>query len=539
MKALLLSLGHNSSAIQINDNEVVSGFETERITKKKSDSSFPSWSLHDKHNVVYVSHWQPFNQLAWMDHKHWQPELIKAPVISLSPEFTHHDAHAWSALLFAGGDFPVDRTWIIVMDGFGNYGEHLSLYKLVDGIPHLAKRFHGYDTSLGLLYQYTTAFLGMKMHEDEYKILGYEAHIDQVPVDMQTLDRLISSYCDRLISRMETSSLAKTRMLADPLVSIGALTSVQLSISDHWTSVCKILEIDDPTSWRGRVIISYFVQRVLELVLNYIIQETGAENLILAGGVFYNVKANMIASQSILGKTCIMPLAGDQGATLGLYYYHNRDFVMPKHLTWGLRPELHGAGAHRTDIPGLEFHKPLSAAGRISDLLDQFGMVNVVKGNMEFGPRALCNTSTIAKADDMEIVNHINEINGRNTVMPFAPVMMRDTYESIFDYTDKVYKSEKYMITAVPYKPGFGEQYQGAAHKYVLDGAELYTGRPQVLDPHDDWLMETVLEEHKVLINTSFNVHGVPIVHTVDDVIKSHMHQYKSDPSVVTIVVTQ
>ena len=537
MESLLLSLGHNSSAISIIDNKVQYGYETERISKKKSDSQFPGHFLSHQPDRVYVSHWQPFNKLSWMDDKHWKPYLIKVPIITLNQDFTHHDAHAWSGLLFAGPDFPVKHAWIVVMDGFGNYGEHLSLYKLVEGWPQLVRRFYGYDTSLGLLYQYTTAFMGMKMHEDEYKILGYEAHIEDVPVDMDALEHLIIKYCDKLISTMESSSLSQRRVSMDPLISIGALTNVQLKIADHWTHVCHVLEIDDPTQWRGRVIISYFVQSVLERVLNYIIQETGAENLILAGGVFYNVKANMIASNSVSGKTCIMPLAGDQGATLGLYYFHNRDFIMPSNLTWGHRDELSMIRPTDYDVVGLEFRNTASAIGRIADCIDQHGMVNVVKGSMEFGPRALCNTSTIAKADSIDIVNHINNINGRNTVMPFAPVMMRNTYETIFDNTHQIHKSEKFMITAMPYKDTFGEQYQGAAHKYTVDGASFFTGRPQVLDPTDDHIMESVLAEHKVLINTSFNIHGVPIVYSVDDVIKSHMYQRQRDPDVVTVVV--
>ena len=160
---------------------------------------------------------------------------------------------------------------------------------------------------------------------------------------------------------------------------------------------------------------------------------------------------------------------------------------------------------------------------------------------MEFGPRALCNTSTIAVADSMTVVNHINQINGRNTVMPFAPVMGRSIYERIFEMTDRIHKSEKYMIMALPYKEHYGELYTGAAHKYRIHGSDtkvIYTGRPQVIDRGEDPIMESLLRDYNVLINTSFNVHGVPIVHTIDDVVKSHTHQRKSDPNVVTIVVS-
>lgn len=542
MGSLLLTLGHNSSAIYIDDqNKLVSGYETERMTKKKSDSSFPGpvFSNMPAADKIYVSHWQPYGQVNWMNAKHWHGEDFSGKeIISVSHEFTHHDAHAWSALLFAGQEFVKDRTWIMVADGFGNFGEHLSLYKVVDGVPSLAQRFMGYDTSLGLLYQYTTDFLGMKMNEDEYKILGYEAHIHEVPVDWIHLQNLIEQMSNRWLKAMLKPSIHPARASCDPVISIGALAEVQLKIRDNWVKVCKELEITDATDWRGRVIISYFVQAVLEKVLQAIVFETGATNLILAGGVFYNVKANLIMAKAIPGKICVTPLAGDQGAALGLYYYHNRDFKWPGTLKWGHRalpPHLH------EDIPGLEFHNTLSAAVRASEVIDDHGFVNIVKGSMEFGPRALCNTSTIAVADSMEVVNHINHINGRNTVMPFAPVMMRSTYERIFDLTNKVHKSEKYMIMALPYAYPYGELYPGAAHKYKShSGATetIFTGRPQVIDKGEDHIMESLLREYPVLINTSFNVHGVPIVYDIQDVIKSHTHQLKADPNVVTIVVT-
>lgn len=533
---LLLTLGHNSSAIVVVHGQIVAGYETERLSGVKSDSNFPTMVLQQldipKFDRVFVSHWEPTANLANMSKKHWQPDQLQYEELhTLGEDFTHHDAHAYSAKWFAGSDFPTDHAFVFVVDGFGNYGEHISIYKInVDHSLTLINRYFGYDGSLGLLYQYATAFLGMKMHEDEYKILGYEAHLPEVPYNEQEFDRLLLRWSTKYMNALTRNSFEGSRSSFDPLIDLGALVNVQVRISEMLQEVCKEQEIHDPMGWRGRVIISAFVQTLLETVFKTLLNIYRPVNLIVAGGVFYNVKLNMCAVQQVPGKVCVMPLAGDQGAALGLYHGLGNSLDDCSNLFWG-----HRTISKPTDtVPGLEFVTESQATERILTQLKDVGYVNIVRGSMEFGPRALCNTSTLARADNPQIVNEINRINGRNTIMPFAPVVSRATYQELFLHTNKVWKSEEYMITALPYNGHWASTYPGASHYYPQE--DLWTGRPQVISAQDT-LMTTVLAEHPLLINTSFNIHGQPIVFELDEILTAHRYQYAKNPNTVTLII--
>lgn len=201
---LLLTLGHNSSAVLVSDNGyVLCGYENERLSKIKSDSHFPALAIEEiqKSYVIpsdvniYVSHWFTDCKLPELPNKWWNPIYLldKFPnhrLLSLNEDFTHHDAHAYSALAFLKMDEREENSHIIVADGFGNFGETFSIYKLDKGsIPRLLHRAWGFDSSLGLLYQYATSYLDLKENQDEYKLLGYEALITKI-LDDKALNKL-------------------------------------------------------------------------------------------------------------------------------------------------------------------------------------------------------------------------------------------------------------------------------------------------------------------------------------------------------------
>jgi len=543
MKELLLTLGHNSSAILVEDGRIVCGYENERCTGVKSDSRFPQQAIHQMMEMgfllpsmkdvgrVYATHWAPSGALRDMGVKYWHPAVFEDKSIrSLGPDQTHHDCHMAAAMCYAGPLFPYgEDAYCFVVDGFGIMGEHFSIYELPNSDPsaaRLIKRFRGYDTSLGLWYQYATAFMGMRMHEDEYKLLGYEAHID--PSDADLINVQIDHKVKLWVDSMHRLKYADHH---DPVYSLDALPKTKELIFSHLGDVCQRIGVTDATSFEGRVKLSFYVQGVLEGVVHHFLAQYTPKHVLLSGGVFQNVKLNLMVVKSTPGQVCAMPLCGDQGNALGLYFMDNPNFNFGENaLLWGHR-KLKDVGV----VPNLHYCQSEDMVQALaSDLLNQHGFVNVVRGSMEFGPRALCNTSTLAFPSE-ECVDAINYMNDRNTVMPMAPVMTRDQFEVNFAYADQLWKSEEHMIVALPYRQGCEVMAPGAAHKYTWPSTS-FTGRPQVVDPND-WLMNTMLNRHGMLINTSFNYHGNPICLGMEDVIENHMLQYRRSPDIHTIVL--
>lgn len=537
---LLLTLGHNSSAIIISGEpqgnyKIICGYEEERLSKHKSDSCFPELAIRRCLEVagtkivegIYVTHWAIDGELSSMSKKHWRPDLLPdhMRLVSLSHEFTHHDAHAETAewYAFAKSGLNPANTMILVVDGFGNFGEHMSIYQCVPfRHPKLVRRLFGYGGSMGLMYQYMTGFLGMKQHEDEYKILGYEAHINEVDVDMGLLHELINkeitSYLDGYFD---------AKQLVDPydaMVRLDALPALQKSYVDKWTKMVNHLDLAYVDEKTKRIVMGYFVQSVLEGVVASVVKIYQPHNLIATGGVFYNVKLSRKLLDMVPGKLCVCPLAGDQGNALGLFM-KDENITWPGHLNWGIRPQASSNAAVPNGLVITRNQYQTAEACMAS--LGRFGMVNLVRGAMEFGPRAMCNTSTIAKPDPA-IINQINRMNGRNTVMPMAPVMERATYKAIMQLTDKVHHSEEHMIISLPYKDHTYTDILGVVHQYQNEA----TGRPQVLE--NDAMMDQLFRAEPVLVNTSFNIHGRPIVYSYEDAV--YCSEYQSSVGLIPTV---
>jgi len=319
------------------------------------------------------------------------------------------------------------------------------------------------------MYQYAIRYLGMKENQDEYKLLGYE---QQCSVQSKIeLERLISETSIESSNRL----LCKTSMKSD--------MTKELSIAwDYWNSVFS--QVDDYR--RDRAIIAYFVQQVLERVMMNIVSSYDCKNIKVSGGVFYNVKLNnMLLRYS--DKFEANPLAGDQGCALGF------TDVRYNSLNWGCRD--------------LKDWSHIDNEGEISSN----GYTEIFRGNMEFGPRALCNTSTLALPHS-EIVETINSLNGRDTVMPMAPVVTKEFAELNFRDLHKVGKSKNFMIIAYDFieKP---TEFMGAAH-YDSD-RDVYTGRLQICP--DEFIEQLLNSFNGILINTSLNAHGQPILYDYDD----------------------
>jgi len=532
MKVLVLSLGHNSSAILVEDGHIVAGYEEERLSGIKADSSFPQMAISrilNTHKVpcdipVCVSHWFLDGKLPDYDLRHWNTEFInawfpKSTIYGLSESFTHHDAHALSAQVFAGSEFSSNAS-ILVADGFGTHGECISMYDSLDN--KLFSRIHGFKHSLGLFYQYATDYCGMKMNQHEYKMLAYETYMsEEFDYDkIQMCQALAKTWVDICwenlkISKMETS-------LDDLCITHKATTEAL----DAMLFVMGVDKLADER--RTRILVSYFTQLFTETMALELVRIMGAENLIVVGGLFYNVKLNSLIADAIPGKLCVMPLAGDQGAGLGVYQHYFKDLVWPEHLFWGERNTCNDE-----DIQGIDVYYTFEIGFmQVAYELTRKGIVNLVQGAMEFGPRTLCHTSTLA-IPTMENASIINEMNGRTNEMPFALVVTPHQAKNLFEDIDKIHKSLEYMVVTRKFKFSMHGGLIGGAHYYPME--DVYTCRPQITTDPD---MVKLLEEFGPLINTSFNCHGNPIVFNQDQIDGNHLMQRKTT-DITTIVVKE
>lgn len=533
-KSLVLTLGHNASAIVVRDGQILGGYEEERFSKIKSDSSFPRKSIDRlihyfgaSFDDICIGHW--FTNGILSNNKYIDMDYLNAlsgQINSISEGLTHHDTHLLSAQVFAKHyGMPAEHT-AIVADGFGTYGECISVYDCTTLGYILRSRYFGYGKSLGMLYQYATAYLEMKMHNHEYKMLGYEAHIHEV-ADAATLSRLneiIALDSRAWVKSMYNDFVEKD---TDPIVNKAALAATQESIANRLDGVLEQLERTDCSLADKRVLISYYVQGIVEAVMAAIVELERPKNLLVAGGLFYNVKLNHKLS-NMVEKFCAMPLAGDQGAGLGVYHGVHGDLTWPGHVAWGHR-DLYNIGK---DIPRIFEVDAGEAVSIAMEQLQKNKMVNIVRGSMEFGPRSLCNTATIA-IPDMATVERINAMNDRTSIMPMAPAMTRAQANEYLVDCDKIVGSLDYMIVTRDVKPEKVELITGASHAYPIE--DRATCRPQIVDDND-LVMTTLLNEFGPLINTSFNYHGVPIVFDKETIEYSHTKQNESD-FIVTVVI--
>lgn len=541
MDSIVLSLGHNSSAIAIRNGHILGGYETERFTGKKADSAYPRQAIDklmadfsiDKNANVYTGHWfldgrMPTASNKYIDFDHLRATLPGHELESLYSEFSHHDSHVESAIVFAGDDFAETYT-AFVMDGFGSFGECFSVYSVTGKSYRLINRWFGYEKSLGMLYQYATAYMGMKQHNHEYKILAYEVHAGEFN-DVDAIKRYADEAAAKHVKDMITGQMDASY---DPMISLEALPRIQLAISDTLDKFCVEFNVDKTNEREFRSCVSHYVQRFVESVALTIVSLYSPTDVLLVGGLFYNVKLNSLISKQVKGRTCIMPLAGDQGAGLGVYEHYNGDLVWPGHLNWG-----HRNLNFKSNIPGMIVVPTMDdAVPIIQEELGRIGFVNLVRGAMEFGPRALCNTTTIA-SPNLSVCDDINRSNGRTTEMPLAPFVSKATADRIFVDCDKIHKSLEYMIVTRDYREGMGDLYDGAAHYYPDRG--VHTGRPQITcDPHLMHILDNGRDED-VLVNTSFNYHGQPIVMGQDTIEAAHSMQRKNLPhhQIKTVVVS-
>lgn len=624
---IAFTLGHNSSVVLAKSTgEIITGYEEERLTKFKSDSSFPISALtkclekictHIPKNSpviinVGVSHW--FNQSlpnsSWnryyLDIKEYVTkffDLKKMISIIKRIEFSynHHQMHLDSIRPFLKANitdeqkerFGHKKTIAFVADGFGNCEEVMSLleYETLDDYinnvkPTKSFKLKNLQYSLGLMYQYITSSVGMKENQDEYKFLGYESHIQTVCDNEKLLNSKIETMVSKF-SKIEDPNVwqsfsdyseDRTKISYSSIIDIDKLKEVKKfyhtfakeCISD-FVKNDRLFSIENEKNQKRsiRILMGFILQQSVErIVLNIFKNYLDTHNILTVGGLFYNVKLNNRIMTNSKNLYCVMPLAGDQGCSIGvldniLQEQYHTDLKLNR-LNFGKRNDVsytfsdyHIENITREiieknslNITDQQFQDIINYSKNkislstdvnlISDILEKdSGIVNLVYSDLEFGPRALCFTTSLARPT-VKNVEIINELNDRDTVMPMAPVMLKRNDEYFFniDEVKRVAGSDRYMILTYIYKKELNDQYDtygGVMHKVQDDKFNnniRFSGRPQFLyEKSDNSIVYELLENLefktgiKALINTSYNVHGTPIVYDTKDAIDNFVYQ--------------
>ena len=532
---------HDSAAALLEDGRVIAAVEEERFTRKKFDDDFPKmaieWCLneagispskidsvafYDKpvlkferllDNYIAVAPRGLYSFLdtipKWLHKRLW----IKSDIMKslngfkgdiIFPE--HHLSHAAYSFFTS----PFDETAILTTDGVGEWsttsigrGENNSVELLQDiRWPH----------SLGLFYSAFTYFLGFQVNEGEYKLMGLASYGKPKYYDL-ILENLIDVKDDGSIHlNMDYFAFTYDKVMTNQKFS----ELFGIKRRDENEEVSQI-HFDIGAS----------AQRVLEDVLlkmvEYVYKKTKSKNLCLGGGVALNGVANYrILQESSFENIHIPPSPGDAGSAIGaaqyLYYSHHKQnrelqvdstkknienvYVGPSYSTDEIKKFLDQKGIKYEILDDAEIVK------NCAKLISEGNVVGWYQGKMEWGPRALGNRSILADPRRKDMKDILNEkIKHRASFRPFAPSILEEHVSEYFEMNIP----SPYMLMVAPVKKP--EKIPAVTH---VDG----TGRLQTVSKNSNPLYYKLISEFysltgvPVIINTSMNVKGEPIVNT-------------------------
>lgn len=550
---------HDSAACLVQDGKIVAAAQEERFTRKKHDYRFPKEATNyclDYTNLkvsdldlvaFYDKPFLKFERLLetyltyapigiksfikamplWIKQKLWMKELIKDELgyegQILFPE--HHESHAASAF-FAS---PFNDAAIMTMDGVGEWtttsfgiGESNKIKILADiKFPH----------SLGLLYSAFTYYTGFKVNSGEYKVMGLAPYGEPKYVDL-ILNELMDLKDDGSFKlNMKyfnfAAGLTMTNSKFDKLLG-GPPRKPESNLTQREMDLAR--SVQDVT------------EEVMLRCARHIKKETGKTKLCLAGGVALNCVANgKILRENIFDDIWIQPAAGDAGGALGaaLFAWHqylgNDRIVDEKSdLQFGsyLGPDYSENGSVKKFIDENKIpHSILTdeeIPEKVADILNEENVVGWFQGRMEFGPRALGARSIIGDARSAKMQSIMNlKIKFRESFRPFAPSVIE---EKISDYFE-IDRPSPYMLLVADVKkerqqPMTDEQknFFGIEKLNVLrsDIPAIthvdYSARIQSVNKDTNPLYHKMISKfdekfgYGVIVNTSFNVRGEPIV---------------------------
>ncbi|HWI85607.1 MAG TPA: carbamoyltransferase N-terminal domain-containing protein [Sphingomonas sp.] len=552
MKILGLSaFYHDSAAALVIDGVPVAAVQEERLSRRKNDAGFPlaavEWCLdhaglapEELDAIVFYERptlkfdrvltsalrsfprsWRAFPKAMqnMLGEKLWVRGAISSQlgVPGRKVMFTdHHLSHAAAAFIPA----PTRNAAILTADGVGEWATLTAGtgVKRSDGSTAIElRRELRFPHSLGLFYSTFTAYLGFAVNEGEYKMMGLAAYGRPTRVDDVW----------RVIRRTDDGGFALQ------LEYFAFHTTAESGFSRRLVDLfgpsrASHQPIDFATDDGRRFAdIAASVQRVLEEIVIDIARglrtETGLPDLCLGGGVALNGVANArILAESGFERLFVPPAPGDAGCALGAalfadrIYFGNSDRDIPDHPFWG--PGVDGATLARlAEEDGLRAVRLDEAplVERVAEDLSRARIVGWMDGALELGPRALGHRSILAAPHDAAMRDRLNrDIKYREEFRPFAPVVPMAEADRFFDLTTGGVRLARFMSGVFPVRPEWRARLAAVTH---VDG----TARVQVLDPAMVPRLGALLDAYgrrvgvPVLLNTSFNIAGEPIVSNV------------------------
>jgi carbamoyltransferase len=559
---------HDAAAALLQDGQLIAAAEEERFSRIKHDYGFPKNAIQfcldqaalkgrDLDYVVffekpfrkfdrilmstlqtYPQSWKVFREsmISWMIDKLWVGTTLQSE-LGVSKEkllfCEHHLSHAASAYLCS----PFDEAAILTVDGVGEWitssygvgrGNNIRLLKQTE-FPH----------SIGLLYSAFTAFLGFEVNEGEYKVMGMAPYgvpryVDKVwKLVQQNTDGSFSLDMDYFSFHYSTDQTYNQKFVG----LFGEPRPAKLQFFTKESGFPKYFgvppgnynELCDLNQHYADIAAS--IQRVTEELLlsmaKHLYSETGLKRLCIAGGVGLNSVANTrILGESGFEELYVQPAAGDGGGALGaaLWAYNcllgkPRSFTM-QHAYWGRRnsdAEISDF-LRKTGISFQCFENDDQLLDSVVERLMRGKVIGWSQGRFEWGPRALGNRSILADPRNPDMKDIVNaKIKFREPYRPFAPSVLAECAGKYFDLAHApCHHPARYMLYVVPVREKHRSTLPAVTH---VDG----TARLQTVfrdqSPRYYGLIERFAHATgvPVLLNTSFNLKGEPIVNTADN----------------------
>lgn len=574
---------HDSAACLVQNGKIVAAAQEERFTRKKHDESFPvhaatyclefaGLNINELDAIVFYD--KPFLKFerlletylsfapkgirsfivaipVWLKEKMFLKKLIydelkkvgdyeKKEINLLFPE--HHLSHAASA--FYPSKF--DEAAILTIDGVGEWatasichgkGKDITILKELQ-FPH----------SLGLLYSAFTYFLGFKVNSGEYKLMGLAPYGNP---DSKLLEEYISKIKKELVDIRVDGSI----WLNQDYFSYA--TGLRMVNDKKWENLFGFPRREgEGELQQHEADLALAIQKVTEEIVvkmaAHAKELTGANALCMAGGVALNCVANgKLQNEGIFDEVYIQPAAGDAGGAVGaalaaqyIYFGEERVPDSPDSMQGAfLGPEYHSIDIERSLRKYKPAYKKLTKVqlySKVAEILDEGNVVGWFQGRMEFGPRALGGRSIIADPRRTDMQKKLNlKIKYRESFRPFAPSVLA---EDVSTYFEMNYDSP-YMLLVQPVKKGIQETLPEGYNEMPLreklaakrsDFPAIthidFSARIQTVHKKTNpeyWNLISAFKERTgcgMVVNTSFNVRGEPIVNTPEDAYKCFMN---------------